>query len=165
MEIKNLKLIDYKNNQVTMYWDESRCEDFFIRNNNEEEKKKRIVTFPKSQEFSAKITYIHPDFEKIINPTLYDYIMLHKTIWSLFYGSRDFSKPIEQDVIEIKTDDLEWSEDKTIGYYIWGYPGPDYNSYTIENYMKSWAATKEELIEYWREKENDFDERNEKRDN
>lgn len=31
-------------------------------------------------------------------------------------------------------------------WYVWGYPGPDYNRYAPEDYGKTWALAKEELI-------------------
>lgn len=30
--------------------------------------------------------------------------------------------------------------------YIWGFPGPDYDIFSFEDYGKTWAFTKEELI-------------------
>lgn len=38
--------------------------------------------------------------------------------------------------------------DDTGMYYIWGWPGPDFNVYYFEDYGKSWALTKEELLKY-----------------
>lgn len=34
-------------------------------------------------------------------------------------------------------------------WYVWGYPGPDYNRYKVEDYGKTWALTKEELLGQW----------------
>lgn len=104
-------------------------------------------------------------WEKEEDFDVYDYVMKNEHIYSFMYGHRCNIHPIEKDIIQISTKELKWSVDKTVFYYVWGFPGPDFNIYTAENYLKSWAVTKEELIEYWREKENDLDERDEKRDN
>lgn len=48
-------------------------------------------------------------------------------------------------IIEIETDNLSWSKDEETAYYIWGWPGPDYNIYSRENYGKDWAFAKREM--------------------
>lgn len=30
-------------------------------------------------------------------------------------------------------------------YYVWGWPGPDFNRYFLSDYGKTWALTKEEI--------------------
>lgn len=48
-------------------------------------------------------------------------------------------------IIEIKTEKFRYSKDGEEAYYIWGWPGPDYNIYSRENYRKDWAFTKREM--------------------
>lgn len=53
---------------------------------------------------------------------------------------------LEDQIIQINTKDLVWSSDKKTFYYIWSWPGPDFNTYTTENYGYGWAFTKGEII-------------------
>ena len=39
-----------------------------------------------------------------------------------------------------------WASDKKTFYYIWGWPGPDFNTYTAKTYGRGWAFTKDEII-------------------
>lgn len=57
-------------------------------------------------------------------------------------------------VIEIETKDLEyrlWPSKSNprlqvpLFIYMWGWPGPDYNTYYFCDYGKTWAFTREEL--------------------
>lgn len=48
-------------------------------------------------------------------------------------------------IIEIETDNLSWSKDEETAYYIWGWPGPDYNIYSRGNYKTDWTFTKQEM--------------------
>lgn len=48
-------------------------------------------------------------------------------------------------IIEIETGNLSWSKDGETAYYVWGWPGPDYNIYSRENYGKDWAFAKREM--------------------
>lgn len=50
-------------------------------------------------------------------------------------------------IIEIETGNLQWSKDEEAAYYIWGWPGPDYNIYSRGNYKTDWAFTKQEMEE------------------
>lgn len=55
-------------------------------------------------------------------------------------------------IIKIPISDLLITE-KSI-YYIWGYPGPDYNMYLFSDYGATWAFTEEEIkpvtLEEWK---------------
>ena len=85
---------------------------------------------------------------------VYDYVMENEYIYSFMYGHRCKLHPIEKDIIQIPTKELKWSEDKTVFYYVWGFPGPDFNIYKKEDYLKTWALSKQGLIEAWKELEN-----------
>ena len=54
-------------------------------------------------------------------------------------------------VICIKTKEIykfvfEWNTRGPAFLYIWGWPGPDYNAYLIDDYGETWAFTAEELM-------------------
>ena len=81
---------------------------------------------------------------------LYKAVMKHEVIYSLMYGETYIDgRTTEDQIVIIKTEKLEWSENKKQFIYVWGGPGPDYNIYTAENYGKAWAFSKEELVEFW----------------
>lgn len=83
--------------------------------------------------------------------TLQEEVMSYESIFSLMYSPILVSfRTLEDQIIEIKVSELEWFENKEGFYYIWGWPGPDYNRYTRDTYGKGWAYTKEEIIEAWR---------------
>lgn len=48
-------------------------------------------------------------------------------------------------IIEIETGNLSWSKDGETAYYVWAWPGPDYNIYNRGNYKTDWAFTKREM--------------------
>ena len=78
-------------------------------------------------------------------------VMSHNIIYSLIYSPSVITyEPIESQIIEIQTKQLEWTKDDLSFYFVWGYPGPDYNKYSQETYGKGWAYTKEEIINAWR---------------
>lgn len=81
----------------------------------------------------------------------YKAVMKHEVIYSLMYGETYIDgRATEDQIITIKTEELEWSESKNQFIYVWGWPGPDFNLYTLENYGKVWAFSKEELVEFWK---------------
>lgn len=83
----------------------------------------------------------------------YKAVMKHEVIYSLMYGETYIDgRATEDQIITIKTEELKWSESKNQFIYIWGWPGPDFNLYTLENYGKAWAFSKEELVEFWDKK-------------
>lgn len=83
---------------------------------------------------------------------LYDKIISHESIWSLMYDSYADFIPLERQIIEIKVEELKWSKDKAVAYLIWGWPGPDVNTYRESDYGITWAFTRKELIDYWKER-------------
>ena len=87
--------------------------------------------------------------------TLKEEVLQHKVIFSLMYSPDkvDFIT-LEKQIIKINTSELEWYLNNEGFVYIWGWPGPDYNSYTRETYGKGWAYTRQEIIEAW-ENENE----------
>lgn len=83
---------------------------------------------------------------------LYETVNNHEVIYSLMYGETHVNwRTTEDQIITIKTDELEWSESKKQFIYVWGWPGPDFNLYTLENYGKAWAFSKKELVGFWDE--------------
>lgn len=49
-------------------------------------------------------------------------------------------------IIEIETKKFRYQKnDEETAYYVWGWPGPDYNIYSKENYGKDWAFTRREM--------------------
>ena len=85
-----------------------------------------------------------------INNNFYEKVMSRSEFYSLMYP--DFVKfhSAEEQFIPIKTLSVRWNPTKTLFYYIWGWPGPDCNIYDANNYGKTWAFTKEELLQYWK---------------
>ena len=85
--------------------------------------------------------------------TLYNMVERHDKIYSLMYSpQRVYWTDLQDQIVEIETSELEWSKDHNTFFYIWGWPGPDYNRYTFDTYGKGWAFTKEEIIKAWEEK-------------
>ena len=80
---------------------------------------------------------------------LYNKVMSHEKIFSLMYSPYKTDSPVENQILDIETSELRWSEDRKTFFYIWGWPGPDYNTYTAQTYGKGWAFTKEEIIAAW----------------
>ena len=77
-----------------------------------------------------------------------------KAIWSLMYSPCRVSwHSIEEQIIKIKVDDLKFTADGNCFYYIWGFPGPDFNKYNLSTYGKGWALTKEEILKAWENEE------------
>ena len=76
-----------------------------------------------------------------------------ETIWSLMYSPhRVNSISLEEQIIEINTEELRFSADGSLFTYIWGWPGPDYNVYSLSTYGRGWALTKEEILQAWENK-------------
>lgn len=92
--------------------------------------------------------HLYDDYNKTI---LYNIVKEHDKIYSLLYSPTRIPGNLKEQIIEIDTNKLNWSKDHQIFYYIWGYPGPDLNRYTIETYGKGWAFTREEIFEAWGE--------------
>lgn len=86
----------------------------------------------------------------ITNNNLYEKVMSRSKFYSLMYPDYVKSLSTEKQIIPIKTSSVKWNPTKTLFYYIWGFPGPDCNMYDANNYGKTWAFTKEELMEYWK---------------
>lgn len=82
--------------------------------------------------------------------TLKEEVMKHDSIYSLMYSPYKLdSCPLEEQIVKIETSRLKWYKDEEGFIYIWGWPGPDFNSYTHETYGKGWAYTKKEIIDAW----------------
>lgn len=67
-------------------------------------------------------------------------------IWATMYGM-DKSK---DKILKIKTKDIyryvdDWCGKGPALIYIWGWPGPDGNTYLFSDYGRTWAFTKEEM--------------------
>ena len=108
-----------------------------------EEEEKRVI------ERLARM--LNNEIYKIANGEwLYETVNNHEVIYSLMYGETHINwRTTEEQIITIKTEELEWSENKKQFIYIWGWPGPDFNLYTAKNYGKAWAFSKEELVKFW----------------
>lgn len=91
--------------------------------------------------------------KNIIPENIYQEVTSCQNFYSLMYPDYVKFMPIEKQIVGIKTSFIRWNPNKTLFYYIWGWPGPDANMYDSENYGKNWAFTKEELIEYWNKKD------------
>lgn len=88
------------------------------------------------------------------NNYLYELVMRYDRIYSLMYSpTRIGDRSLSDQIIDIRTVDLCWYNDKTGFWYRWGWPGPDVNLYTAETYGKGWALTKEEIFRAWGESE------------
>lgn len=86
------------------------------------------------------------------NENFYDWVMSHEKVYSLLYSpSRIHNTPISKQLFEMKTKDLNWSLDHDSFTYVWGWPGPDINLYTIKTYGKGWAFSEEEILRAWGE--------------
>lgn len=83
--------------------------------------------------------------------TLYDIVERHSKIWSFLYSPLRVPGTIESQLVEIEVSKLEWARHHNTFFYVWGWPGPDYNMYTWDTYGKGWAFTKEEIIKAWEE--------------
>lgn len=82
--------------------------------------------------------------------TLKEEVMKHDSIYSLMYSPTKVNfHSLEDQIIKIKTSELEWYKDEEGFIYIWGWPGPDFNSYERSTYGKGWAYTKKEIIKEW----------------
>lgn len=92
----------------------------------------------------------------IDNNNYYNWVMSQDFIFSLMYSpSVDPTINIEEQIVQIDTKRLVWANDKKTFYYIWGWPGPDFNTYTIQTYGHGWALTKNEIINAWK-KDNSY---------
>lgn len=91
---------------------------------------------------------------KNITPeNIYQEVTSYQEFYSLMYPDYVKFMPTEKQIVGIKTSFIRWNPNKTLFYYVWGWPGPDCNMYDSENYGKTWSFTKEELIEYWNKKD------------
>ena len=82
--------------------------------------------------------------------TLKEEVMKHDSIYSLMYSPTKVNfHSLEDQIIKIKTSELKWYKDEEGFIYVWGWPGPDYNSYERSTYGKGWAYTKEEILKEW----------------
>lgn len=79
----------------------------------------------------------------------YEKVMAHDTIYSLLYSPHKTNDPIRKQIVDIATSELRWSIDRKTFFYIWGWPGPDYNTYTEQTYGKGWAFTEDEIVQAW----------------
>lgn len=75
-----------------------------------------------------------------------------KSIFGYMYG-RQFVNAFrngrlerEKDrIIKIKKEALELSRNRDGFFYVWGFPGPNYNFYKFSDYGITWAFTQEEI--------------------
>lgn len=72
-----------------------------------------------------------------------------QSIFGFMYGKPyvNTNRGVERDrVIEISVDSLDIIEEESCLFYVWGFPGPDYNVYYFSDYGKTWAFSKDELL-------------------
>ena len=86
----------------------------------------------------------------ITTENIYQEVMSRSEFYSLMYPNFVKFYSVEEQIVPIKTSSVRWNPTKTLFYYIWGWPGPDCNMYDANNYGKTWAFTKEELLQYWK---------------
>ena len=86
----------------------------------------------------------------ITTENIYQEVMSRSEFYSLMYPNFVKFYSVEEQIVSIKTSSIRWNPTKTLFYYIWGWPGPDCNMYDADNYGKTWAFTKEELLQYWK---------------
>ena len=79
------------------------------------------------------------------NKSLKEIFQTIPVIYSRLYTNADGTSAENNTIIEIETGNLSWSKDGEAAYYIWGWPGPDYNIYSRGNYKTDWAFTKQEM--------------------
>ena len=70
-------------------------------------------------------------------------IKKHDKIYAFMYGFREDNL---DHIIDIDVKDLHFSTTNRSMIYIWGGPGPEYNTYFFKDYGETWAYTKEELV-------------------
>ena len=70
-------------------------------------------------------------------------IKKHDKIYAFMYGYREENL---NHIIDIDIKDLIFPSTGRYMIYIWGGPGPEYNTYLFKDYGKTWAYTKEELM-------------------
>lgn len=83
--------------------------------------------------------------EKFILQNRITQLIKQDTLYITMYGLNKR----EDQVMSIKTKEIshfcvDW-KGKYAFIYIWGFPGPDYNVYLLEDYGETWAFTAEEL--------------------
>jgi hypothetical protein len=67
-----------------------------------------------------------------------------KNIYGYMYGKKFDDKNLNK-IIEIDKESLDIGRNKDRFFYVWGYPGPDYNVYLFKDYGKTWAFSREEI--------------------
>ena len=91
--------------------------------------------------FGEKMSEINLD----TNKSLKEIFQTIPIIYSRLYTNADGTSAENNTIIEIETGNLSWSKDEETAYYIWGWPGPDYNIYSRGYYKTDWAFTKQEM--------------------
>jgi len=80
-------------------------------------------------------------------------ILNHDTLFLLMYAQRNEKNyPNIEDVIisaSVK-DNIDFTTDGQGFVYIYGMFSGDYDYHDFDDYGKTWAFTKEELIDYWK---------------
>lgn len=79
------------------------------------------------------------------NKSLKEIFQTVPIIYSRLYTNADGTPTENNTIIEIETGNLSWSKDGETAYYVWGWPGPDYNIYSRRNYKTDWASAKREM--------------------
>ena len=80
-----------------------------------------------------------------------------RSIWGYMYGKPKIStfvkgklEMIPDKLIEIGKSEVKYVENNAGEkglLFVWGYPGPDCNFYKLCDYGKTWAFTKDEIVE------------------
>ena len=73
-----------------------------------------------------------------------DEIKTHKYIWAYMYG-KPFGKDWTDVLVRIDVSKLHFYKNQFD--YIWGYPGPDMNTYYLKDYGKTWCFYHKEMPE------------------
>lgn len=77
--------------------------------------------------------------------TLKEEMMSHSYIYTTLYTCSNQHPPYNKDYIEqLSTSRLVWAKDGNECYFVWGWPGPDINTYSRSNYGREWSYSVEE---------------------
>lgn len=93
----------------------------------------------------AKMNEINLDTNKSLKEIFQTIPAIYSRLYTGTCVNADGTPAENNTIIEIETKKFQYRKDGEAAYYQWGWPGPDYNIYSRENYGKDWAFTKQEM--------------------